>query len=139
MFTIRAEGADAATVTVSGYTLKLSGHCIDELSEACTSLLSALADGTTADTDADLRRQLPGVAPAARLHAWMFPCFMVWMPVLVFAMDGPSTAIYTRTLSERPGMPLVVGDGRDREEPTIVATADIAREARDFLATVRGG
>jgi hypothetical protein len=136
-FTIRSKNADTATVTVNGYSLDLSGHCLDELSEACRSLLTALAHGTTADTDSDLRRQLPGVAPAALLHAWMFPCFMVWMPVLVFATEGPLTAIYTRTLSERHGMPLVVRDGRDRDEPTIVATADVIREAQDFLAMIR--
>jgi hypothetical protein len=34
-------------------------------------------------------------------------------------------------------MPLVVRDGRDRDEPTIVATADVIREAQDFLAMIR--
>jgi hypothetical protein len=136
-FRIRSESTERATVTVNGYSLELSGHCVEELSEACSSLLTALAHDTTADTDADLRRQLPGIALAARLHAWMFPCFMVWMPVLVFATDGPLTAIYTRTLSEQPGMPLVVLDGRDQKEPAVVATADVVREARDFLAMIQ--
>lgn len=131
---IRREGPDAAVVIVGAYRLELASHCVDELIGNCRSLLDALARPPAADDDTDLRAQLPGVAASARLHSWLFPCFMAWMPVLVFATDGPATAIYTRTLSEAEGMPLVILEPRDVEEPAHVATDDLLLEIQTFLA-----
>jgi hypothetical protein len=138
-FAVTTTGADAATVTVGEYELRLDGHCVDELREACTSLLETLANGKTAVTDADIRPQLPGVPPAAHLQAWMFPCFLVWMPVLVFATEGARTAIYTRTVSEEPGMPLVVLPERDLQQPVFVETATIVDAATNFLKAPQTG
>jgi hypothetical protein len=138
-FALTATGTEAATMTVGEYQLRLDGHCVDELREACTSLLDALAHGETAVTDADIRPQLPGVPSAAHLQAWMFPCFLVWMPVLVFATEGARTAIYTRTVSEEPGMPLVVLPERDLQLPVIVETETIVDAATNFLKTAQRG
>jgi hypothetical protein len=138
-FAVTATGAEAARVTVGEYELRLDGHCVDELRQACTSLLDALAHGETAVTDAEIRPQLPGVPAAARLQAWMFPCFLVWMPVLVFATEGARTAIYTRTVSEEPGMPLVVLPERDLQQPVIVETATVVDAATSFLESAHTG
>jgi len=133
-FAILSDGPDAVTVSLDGYRLPLRGHCIDELVEACSLLLGALRHGETAVTDAELRAQLPDVAPGALLHAWMFPCFMVRMPVIVFAVDEAQAAIYTRTLSEETGMPLVVLPDRDIESAVMVPTATVIEEVSAFLA-----
>jgi hypothetical protein len=61
---------------------------------------------------------------------------MLELPVIVFAIDGPVTHIYTRTRGETDGWPLVVADGRDLADPVVVRTADVTREAQSFLNRV---
>ena len=133
-FAIRSDGPGHAVVTAGDYVLELDGTGVDELETACRRLLHALATQTTAETDADLRAQVPGLAPTARLHAWMFAAFMTWMPVLVFAVDGPRTAVYARTFAEGTPMRLIARPGIDPEAPVVVATADVERTARAFVA-----
>jgi hypothetical protein len=61
---------------------------------------------------------------------------MAQLPVVVFAIDGPLTTVFTRTRDETPGWPLIVLDGRDRREPVSVATDALAAEVRHFLDRV---
>ena len=35
------------------------------------------------------------------MHSWHFASYLLELPVLVFAIDGPVTRVYTRTLAER--------------------------------------
>ena len=72
----------------------------------------------------------------ARLHSWLFGSYLLELPVLVFAIDGPVTRVFTRSRAERDGWPLVVLDGRDRAEPMEVPTAELIAELERFLKRI---
>jgi hypothetical protein len=59
---------------------------------------------------------------------------MTQLPVIIFAADGPSVSIYTRTLATSGEPGLVVQPGRDREAPVEVAREEVIVELRDFLS-----
>jgi len=129
-------GAGAVVALGDDYALELEGRCLVELARACRALLAAAAMGP--DDEARLRAELPELPADAALHLWLFPCFMTWLPSLVFATRGEAeTWIYARTLAEEEGLPFVVVEGRDRVEPERVPTAAVRDAAGAFLDAVR--
>lgn len=131
-----ADAGAAAAVELDGYALPVSGAGLAELHRQAERLLAVLEGGEPALGDDDLRAELPGVPAGAVLHSWLFASYMAQLPVVVFAIDGPVTTIFTRTRDETPGWPLVVLEGRDRPEPVSVATEALTAEVRRFLGRV---
>jgi hypothetical protein len=131
-----ADAGAAASIELDGYALPVDGTGLAELHRQAERLLAVLDGGDPAAGDADLRAELPGVLPGAVLHSWLFASYMVQLPVLVFAIDGPATTVFTRTRDETPGWPLVVLEGRDRREPVGVPTDALTAEVRRFLDRV---
>ena len=129
----RNAGATAAVELGEGYRLPLGGATgVAELRQYVERLLGVLRSGAPLYGDDDLRGSLPNVPASAVLHSWHFSSYLVELPVIVFAIDGPVTRVYTRTLSEGPGMPLVVAEG-DLVDPVEVPTAELIDEAQTFL------
>jgi hypothetical protein len=128
-----ADAGAAAVIELEGYALPVDGTGLAELHRQAVRLLDVLDGGEPAPGDDDLRAELPGVPPDAVLHSWLFASYMVQLPVVIFAIDGPLTTVFTRTRDETPGWPLIVLDGRDRREPIFVATDALAAEVRHFL------
>ena len=131
-----ADAGAAAEIRLDGYRLPLNGTGLAELHRQVGRLLGVLRSGEPEPGDDDLRAELPNVAAGAVLHSWLFASYMLELPVLVFAIDGPVTAVFTRTRAESPGLPLVALEGRDLAEPVEVATDALAAETEDFLARV---
>jgi hypothetical protein len=131
-----ADAGAAAVIELDGYALPVDGTGLAELHRQAERLLGVLDGGEPAPGDDDLRAELPGVPPDAVLHSWLFASYMAQLPVVVFAIDGPLTTVFTRTRDETPGWPLIVLDGRDRREPVSVATDALAAEVRHFLDRV---
>jgi hypothetical protein len=127
-----------AGVELDGYALPLHGIGLVELGRACRALLEVLDTGTPRSGDEDLRAALPGVSEGALLHSWLFGSYQYLLPMLVFAVDGAETLIFTRTWEESDVGALVALDGRDLEDPVPVPTATVAQQARRFLAAAQG-
>jgi hypothetical protein len=135
LYALSDAGATAA-VELDGYRLPVDGTGLAELHRQVVRLLGVLRSGEPEPGDDDLRAELPGIAPGATLHSWIFASYMLDLPVLVFAIDGPETSVFTRTRAESSGWPLVVLDGRDLAEPVRVRTDELAAEAQRFLDRV---
>lgn len=131
-----ADAGAAAVIELFGYALPVDGTGLAELHRQAERLLAVLDGGEPAPGDDDLRAELPGVSAGAVLHSWLFASYMAQLPVVVFAIDGPVTTVFTRTRDETPGWPLVVLEGRDRPEPVSMATDALAADVRRFLDRV---
>jgi hypothetical protein len=131
-----ADAGASAAVELDGYRLPVDGTGLAELHRQAARLLDVLRGGDPAPGDDDLRAELPDVPAGARLHSWLFASYMLELPVLVFALAGPVTRVFTRTRAEREGWPLVVLDGRDRPEPAEVPTAELTAELERFLERI---
>jgi hypothetical protein len=68
------------------------------------------------------------------MRSLSFPFYMQWLPLLVFAADGPSVRIYTRTVDEGEAHGLIVRQGRDRAPPVVVSREDAIAELGGFLS-----
>lgn len=123
-----------AVLEIGDYRLELDGRALVTTIRACRALVAALASGVTSEQDERLRAALPGVAPGAHLHSWLVSDDLQWLPVIVFATTEGETCVVTRTHAEAEGWPLVVLEGRDRVEPTCVATTDVVAQAQSFIA-----
>jgi hypothetical protein len=128
-----ADAGASASVAIGAYSLELRGHCLLELVHACESLLEELATGASAEQDEQVRERFPLPRADAQLHSWIFPCYVSSVPVIVFASAGAETWIYTRTIADSQEKPLVMLEGRDRQEAVHVPTAQLGSQARDFL------
>jgi hypothetical protein len=131
-----ADAGASADIEVDGYRLPLDGTGLAELHRQLERLLGVLRTGEPVLGDDSLRDELPGIPAGAVLHSWLFSSYMRDLPVLVFAIDGPVTTVFTRTRAETAGWPLVVLEGRDLSEPVTVATAELVESAHGFLDEV---
>jgi hypothetical protein len=131
-----ADAGASADIEIDGYRLPLDGTGLAELHRQSERLLDVLRTGSPALGDDSLRDELPGVPAGAVLHSWLFSSYMRDLPVLVFAIDGPDTTLFTRTRAETAGWPLVVLEGRDLSDPVTVPTAELVDAVRRFLDEV---
>lgn len=137
VYALATAGASAAVEIGARYRLPLDGASgLAELHQQVERLLEVLRTGEPKPGDDKLRADLPGVPASAVLHSWHFPSYMLELPVIVFAIDGPVTRVYTRTLSEGRGQPLVIAEDRDLADAVEVPTAQLLDEARTFLDQV---
>jgi hypothetical protein len=137
VYALAGAGATAA-VELDGYVLPVDGTGLAELQHQAERLLALLDGGEPALGDDDLRAELPGVPPSAVLHSWIFASYMAQLPVIIFAINGPVTTVYTRTREEAPEWPLIVLEGRDRASPVEVPTDELRDGLRRFLAKLGG-
>jgi hypothetical protein len=128
-----ADAGATAEIELDGYRLPLDGTGLAELHRQSERLLHVLATGEPALGDDALRAELPDVPADAVLHSWLFASYMRELPVVVFAIDGDATAVYTRTRAETDGWPLVVLEGRDLADPITVPTRQVAGTVQGFL------
>jgi hypothetical protein len=133
-----ADAGASAEIEIDGYRLPLDGTGLAELHRQSERLLEVLHTGEPALGDDALRAELPGVPADAVLHSWLFSSYMRELPVVVFAIDGAATSVFTRTRAETDGWPLVVLDGRDLADPVSVPTAELGDAVRGFLDAVGG-
>jgi len=134
VYSLAAAGASAAVEFGERYRLPLDGTTgLAELYQQVERLLAVLRTGKPAPGDDRLRADLPDVPATAIMHSCHFPSYMVEMPVIAFAIDGPLTRVYTRTLSEAQGHPLVVGEKRDLADAVVMPTAALLDEAQTFI------
>jgi hypothetical protein len=131
-----ADAGASADIEIDGYRLPLDGTGLAELHCQSERLLDVLRTGEPALGDDLLRDELPGVPAGAVLHSWLFSSYMLDLPILVFAIDGPVTTVFTRTRAETAGWPLVVLEGRDLSEPITVPTSELVDAVRGFLEDV---
>ena len=137
LYSLGVAGATAAVELGERYRLPLDGATgLAELYQQVERLLTVLHTGKPAPGDDRLRADLPGVPATAIMHSWHFPSYMVEMPVVVFAIDGPLARIYTRTLSEAQGHPLVIDEKRDLADAVVMPTAALLDEAQTFIDRV---
>lgn len=124
-----------------GATVELDGYALDlrmpprmfiglvrqalPLAEQLSALPPDVADNE--------RRSIPQLPPGTRVYGWLFADFMYLMPAIIFATDGESVWIFTRTVDESEGLPLIVLPERDREEPVLVPRTAVIEEIRAFL------
>jgi hypothetical protein len=128
-----ADAGARAVVELDGYRLELSGIGVAELAKGCRSLLAIIDGAAPLLADEELRGELPGAAPEAVIHQWLFSSWMYRIPVLIFAVTPARTWIATRTHEEGPGWPLVVLAGRDLAELVAVDTGEVKGELNAFL------
>jgi hypothetical protein len=131
-----ADAGATAAVELDGYRLPVDGTGLAELHRQVVRLLGVLRSGVPEPGDDELRAELSEIAPGATVHSWIFASYMLDLPVLVFAIDGAVTTVFTRTRAESEGRPLVVLDGRDLADPVAVRTDQLAAEAQSFLDRV---
>ena len=134
VYALAAAGATASVELGDRYRLPLDGATgLAELHRQVEQLLGVVRSGKPAPGDDGLRAELPDVPASAVLHSWLFPSYMLELPVIVFAIDGPVTRVYTRTRAEAHGWPLVVAEDRDLADAVAVPTAEVIDEAQTFL------
>jgi hypothetical protein len=135
LYALADAGANAA-VELDGYRLPVDGTGLAELHRHVERLLEVLRTREPAPGDDALRSELSGAPPGAVMHSWPFASYMLELPVLVFAIDGPVTSVFTRTRAETPDWPLVALEGRDLADPVQVPTAELEEEAQAFVDRV---
>jgi hypothetical protein len=121
-----------ATIEIDGYSLRLSDNKFVEFVRSCLPLAEQLQE-LPPETAKQLRKYFPALPAEFKIYSWLFADFMQWLPIIVFATDGKMTWLYTRTLDESKGHPLVVLPGRDRVEPVKVPRSAVLKEIRSFL------
>jgi hypothetical protein len=137
VYSLAAAGATAAVELGARYRLPLDGATgLAELRQHVERLITVLRTGEPVPGDDRLRAELPDVPATAMVHSWHFPSYMLELPVIVFAIDGPVTRVYTRTLSEGQGRPLVVAEDRDLADAVEMSTAALLDEAQTFINQV---
>jgi len=137
VYSLAAAGATAAVELGDRYRLPLDGATgLAELRQHVERLIRVLRTGAPAPGDDRMRAELPDVPATAIVHSWHFPSYMLELPVIVFAIDGPVTRVYTRTLAEEQGWPLVVAEGRDLADAVEMPTAALLDEAQTFIDQV---
>jgi hypothetical protein len=137
IYSLGAAGAAAAVELDDRYRLILDGVTgLGELRLQVESLIDVLRSGKQMPGDDQLRAALLDVPVSAILHSWHFSSYMYEIPVIVFAIDGPVTRIYTRTLSEVVGNPLVITEDRDLADVVEIPTASLLDEAKNFIDQV---
>jgi hypothetical protein len=120
-----------ATISIDEYALDLTGLLfVNWVRESLPLAEQIRSDG--ADQSDYLRKFLPNLPPDARIYFWIAADIAMHAPILVFAVDGDSVLIYTRTDANVSG-PLLIVSGQDREEPTVVPRALVIEEIRSCL------
>jgi hypothetical protein len=126
-------GAGArAIVAIDGYSLEMTRLKIVDLVRSSMALWTQLHQ-LPPDSADDIRAALPDLPHDTRIYVWLFPDFMLWLPVIIFATDGTTVRIYTRTHAETEDHPLIVWPERDLAEPVLVLHAAVLEELRVFL------
>lgn len=121
-----------ATLAIGSYELNMTGAKFADLltsSLRMAELLTALP----VEASEDFGDSLPDIPPQMKVYAWLFPHFMLWLPVIIFATNGKDARIYTRTMSEVRDGPRFIMKESDREAPTIVPLAAVIEELRKFV------
>jgi hypothetical protein len=125
-----ADAGPSATVKIDGYALVLRGTGLIELVDGALDVAEHLHSPGAGESEEGFRELLPAIPPRSRVHSITFPYYMHRIPTIVFAADGDSVWIYTRTYEAAT---LVVDPGRDRAEPIEVARGPVLAELRSFL------
>ena len=125
-----------ATISIDGYALDLTGLLFVTWVRQCLSLAEQICFGG-ADQSDYLRKFLPDLPPNARAYFWIAADIAIDSPILVFAVDGETVLIYTRTDANVSGPQLILSD-RDKEEPTRVPRPLFIKEIRSFLTKYLG-
>lgn len=123
-----------ATIELDGYALELRMPARKFIDFVRQSLPLAEKLSTLPPDTGDHDRQLmPELPPGTRVYSWLFADFMYRMPAIIFATDGETAWIFTRTLDESEGHPLIVWEERDRAEPVLMPRTAVIEEIQVFL------
>jgi len=123
-----------ATIAMDGYALEMTGLKFVDLVRSCLPLVEDLTK-LPADASEELRASIPDLPEDAKAYYWLFGDFILWLPVIVFAIKGSEVRIYTRTRAETEGNPWIVWSERDRAETVLVSHAALVEELLTFLST----
>jgi hypothetical protein len=123
-----------AKLEIDGYSLDLRTPDLKfvDLVRNCLPLAEQL-NTLPPDHWQNIRKYIPDLPEGFRVYEWLFVDFYAWLPKILFATDGTVVRIYTRTLAETAGNPLIVWEERDRAEPVIVPRREVIEEIRSFL------
>jgi hypothetical protein len=121
-----------ATIAINGYELEMTELKLVSLVRASLPLAESLST-LPSDDWPQLRKCLPHLPQEVKIYHLIFPDFILWLPVIVFASDGETIRIYTRTWAEGTEGKLIVWEERDRAEPVEVPHRAVINEIRSFL------
>lgn len=124
-------GAEAR-ISIGSYVLEMTGIKFLDLVHSCLPLAEQLFKLSDNESN-EIRESIPGLSPEVKIYYWLFGDFILWLPIIVFATDGMTVKIYTRTISEADGRSLIILPERDFSGPVAASHSAVAEEILTFL------